>query len=137
VTVPRFRRHDAIASLLVGALLAVQLPIVALGNRATACLSLLAIGGVVVVLSAVQQPTVSGWLTAALAVVSATTGTFAISQPSDLLATVSVGTLLVLWAVNLTEHLTFRVPERAGRVVTRSAAGRRRPATRRDGAGSG
>ncbi|MEU8226147.1 hypothetical protein [Kribbella sp. NPDC048915] len=110
---PKFLRRDVVASLLVGVLLAIQLPFVALGNRAMACLSLLAIGGVLVVLAGVQGPDLGGWLTAGLGAVSATTGTIAISHPSTLLSTISIGSVLVLWAVNLTGHLTFRTPEPA------------------------
>ena len=107
-TVPR---RDILASLLIAFLLAVQLPFVALSNRAGACLSLIAIGGVVLLLGGALHQDLGGWLALSLVVVSTVTGTLAIPLPSALLSTISIGSILVLWSVTLTTHLTFRAPE--------------------------
>jgi hypothetical protein len=108
---PTVPRRDVLASLLIVVLLAIQLPFVALGNRAASCLSLLAIGAVVLLLAGRLHPDVTGWIAASLAAVSATAGALAITLPSDLLPAISIGSILVLWSVELTEHITFPTPE--------------------------
>ncbi|TCC16088.1 hypothetical protein [Kribbella sindirgiensis] len=110
---PTVPRRELVASLLIVVLLAIQLPFVALGNRADACLSLILIGAVVLLLAGSLSPDPAGWLAAGLAVASASTGTVVIALPSALLATISISTLLVLWSVDVSEHLTFRSSERA------------------------
>ena len=109
---PTVPRRDVLASLLIAGLLAIQLPFVALSNRAAACLSLMTIGGVVLLLAGTLGPDLGSWLAASLAVASAVTGAVAIAVPSALLSTISIGSILVLWCVSLTTHLTFRVSER-------------------------
>jgi hypothetical protein len=116
---PTLPRRDVLVSLLIVGLLAIQLPFVALSNRAGACLSLMAIGGVVLLLAGTLRPDLGGWLAIALAVTSAVTGTVAIAVPSALLATISIGSILVLWCVSLTAHLTFGVSERRFGPATR------------------
>ena len=108
---PTVPRRDAVASLLIVVLLAIQLPFVALGNRATACLALLAIGAIVLLLAGAQRPDFTGWLATVLAAAAAVTGTVAISRPSSTLSAIAIGSVLTLWCINLTEHLTFRASE--------------------------
>jgi hypothetical protein len=108
---PTIPRRDALASLMIVVVLAIQLPFVALGNRATGCLSLLAIGAVVLLLAGAQRPDFTGWLATVLAVAAAVTGTVAISRPSSLLSAIAIGSVLTLWCVNLTEHLTFETSD--------------------------
>ncbi|MER7246876.1 hypothetical protein [Kribbella sp. NPDC000426] len=105
-------RRDTSTTVLMVALLAVHLPFVALSNRATSCLSLLLIGAAVLVLTPALRPDLTGWLSAFLALTSVTAGAIVIGLPtSSVLATVSVATALVLWSVNLADHLTFSTPE--------------------------
>ncbi|TCC30810.1 hypothetical protein [Kribbella speibonae] len=110
---PTVPRRELVASLLIVVLLAIQLPFVALGNRAGSCVSLVLIGAVVLLLAGSLSPDPAGWLAAGLAVASASTGAVAIALPSALLSTISIGTLLVLWSVDVSEHLTFRSSEQA------------------------
>jgi hypothetical protein len=108
----RLPRHDVSATLLMVALLAVQLPFVAIGNRAAACLSLLLIGAAILVFAPAQRPDPAGWLTAFLAVASTTTGALVVASPTSvILTTASVAAALALWSVNLADHLIFRTSE--------------------------
>lgn len=99
---PTVPRRDVLASLLILVLLAIQLPFVALGNRGAACLSLIAIGGVVLVLGSALQQDLGGWLALSLALVAVVTGALAIPLPSALLSAIAIGSILVLWSVSLT-----------------------------------
>jgi hypothetical protein len=115
------RVRDLAATGLVVVLVAVYLGFLAYGElplientRDMTALALILGGAVIYVLLGVEQYDAVGWIILAAAVVAVVLGVLALilaeTAAADVLLAAFVATVLIVWAIELTEHISFPTP---------------------------
>ncbi|MFK4084928.1 hypothetical protein ACI2LF_12505 [Kribbella sp. NPDC020789] len=106
------RRRDAAASVLVAALLVVQLTLVTTEPhtpwRATTAVILILTGAIIVLLTDEALPDAVAWLNTGLSVLAATSAVLALATDHPVLPlTISTATTLARWTLQLADHATL------------------------------